>query len=718
MVLTDIPPSPAQRLRARISGRVGALALVLLAFGLAGLVIAAGLALKHVRGARETVAGAVGRARADTEHTAEGLAALLGGVKPALAAAAGELAPAGLTEAQVRAVLEAAARLPAVRGVGVAYEPRAFGAGKRLFAPYLVRNADKTNRLVDLAATIDYTTFNHSWYGDTLLDGAKWNEPQDGLAGEGRIVMYTTPLFRPGADPARDAPAGVVFAAVGLDEVARALDSLSLGTNGYAFVFSAQGHYLAHPRRDLVARGVTVFDTAWSTGDTSLHSVAIRGLRGERGLVDRIDPATGQSSWLAFAPIDSSGWTLAVVYFEDVLLNPDRERRDFFRIAGAGITGVGLIGMGLFVLLVGARATALWTVAVTMSCVLAGGIVSLWWYASRYPSDVTEDRVTVLDMASASQFLKSYARENRLAPLDEVPTGLFVKSIEFLSSTNVAVTGSIWQRLPAGAPANFVLVDADKPEIHEVSRRRAGAQDVVLWTFTANLREPFPYDKYPFDKQAVWVRLRPAQLDRGAVLVPDLGAYTVTNPAARPGVAADLLLPGWEIASSYFDYKAAGFNTNFGYERFDPGAAAPDLYFNVEMTRRFLGPFVSNVIPLTVAGIMIFSLLLISSKSQIHARFAGFTAKDIVKGAAAVFFVISYQHIALRNALASPRLIYLEYFYFTTYFGLLAVTLNGILFAWGAGGPVLEFRDNLVPKIAFWPTAMTILFIVTLVVFY
>jgi hypothetical protein len=716
---TDTPPSTVERLRARASGRIGALALVLLAFGLAGLTIAGGLGLKHRRVARDTTAAAMARARDDSARSAAAIDARLAGVMPSIAAAAADLAPAGLTEAAIVARLEAvAARTPAARGVGVAYAPSAVG-GRRLFAPYVVRNADHTTRRVDLAATVDYTTFAHRWYGDTLLDGAAWHEPVDGLASEGRIAIYSVPLFRPGADPVRDAPVGVVFAAVALDDIARVLDGLSLGTNGYAFVFSSEGHYVAHPRRDLVARDVTVFDTAWAKGDTALHSAAIRSLRGERGLIEEIDPSTGQASWLAYVPLKSSGWTLAVVYFADaILLNPDRERRDVFRITGAAVMGVGMMGMGLFVLLINSRASSLWTVAISMSCVVAAGIVGLWWVSSRFPSTQADARTPVLDIASAEQYLRAYQRDSGRRRLDEIPTGIFVRSIEFLSSTNVAITGSIWQRIPAGAPAQFILADADKPEIREVSRRRAGAEDLVLWSFSASLREPFPYDKYPFDQQAVWVRLRPSTLDRGVVLIPDLGAYTVTNPAARPGVASDLVLPGWALVSSYFDYDAPDFNANFGYEQFDASAALPDLYFNVKVSRRFLGPFVSNVIPLTVASIMIFSLLLISSKSQTHSRFAGFTAKDTVSGAAAVFFVISYQHITLRNALASPRLIYLEYFYFTTYLALLAVMLNGILFARSDGGPILEFRDNLVPKIAYWPTVMTFLFVLTLWVFY
>lgn len=257
-------------------------------------------------------------------------------------------------------------------------------------------------------------------------------------------------------------------------------------------------------------------------------------------------------------------------------------------------------------------------------------------------------RVRVLDMTETEQFLRTYEQRSSSRRLDRIRTGAFVKSIEFLSSTNVQVTGQVWQRFPAPAPrvAAFALADADKPDILEVSRHREGAEEVVLWSFPATIRDNFSYEKYPFDRQNVSVRLKPSTLGRAEVLVPDFPAYTVSNPAARPGLASDL-----------------------------------------------------------------------GSKDERLSQFAGFTAKDIIKGAAA-FFVISFQHIALRNALASPRLIYFEYFYFTTYLGLLGVVLNGILFATGAGGQVVEFRDNLLPKIAFWPTLMTGLFIVTLVVFY
>ncbi len=694
------------------------LAAVLLAFGIASLVAAGGLAWRHVHTSRKVIADAQQRARTDTGHAAAAIDALLASVLPLTERASQELGRGNLSESKVADLLfSLAAGDAAVTGMGAAYEPFAFSSSRRLFAPYVTDE----RRRVQIEDRYDYTTFDHRWYGDALLDGAMWNEPLEDSVDQGMDALYTVPFARPRAGAAREGPAGVVFAGVSADAIEKVLDALDLGTSGYAFVFSSQGRYVTHPRRELVARRATIFETAWDADDTALHAIAIHGLKGERGFVESIDPATGQASWIVYEPIKTTGWTLAVVYIREAFqLDADRERRGFFRTTAAAVAGAVLIGLALFTtLIVAGRWIWLWSVATVMSAALAGGIVALWWLSSLYPAIDAHERTKVLDAAGAEGYLHSYERDAGHA-YARLPTGVFVKSIEFLSSTNVAVTGFIWQRFPAPAPSDpqFSILEADKPEIREVSRHRAGADDVVLWSFAATLREHLSYEKYPFDRQDVWIRLRQKGMADTTMLLPDLGSYADLDPLAGPGVAADLVLPGWQVTGSYFDYRPGRYNTNFGFERLDEAAGSPELYFNIDVSRRFLGPFVSNVVPLGVAGVMIFSLLLISSKNDALSRFAGFTAKDIVKGAAAVFFVISFQHIALRNALASPHLIYFEYFYFTTYLGLLLVIMNGILFASNAGGAVVEFRDNLVPKIAYWPAAMTCLFIVTLMVFY
>ena len=131
-----------------------------------------------------------------------------------------------------------------------------------------------------------------------------------------------------------------------------------------------------------------------------------------------------------------------------------------------------------------------------------------------------------------------------------------------------------------------------------------------------------------------------------------------------------------------------------------------------------LDAFISNLGPIVIALILLFAIQMSIMADEKKAAFMQLTSGRLVNICVSMFFVIVFAHISVRRSLAAEEIFYLEYFYFTTYLGLLLVIMNGILFASNSGGAVVEFRDNLVPKIAYWPAAMTCLFIVTLMVFY
>lgn len=702
------------------------LLVLLLGLSAACLTTAAALAGKHVTESRRAIDGAMARARRDTARTAAALDGMLRELMPLAQATADDLTSGRLRDAQLADRLQqTVSRNRSLLGMGAAFQPFAFARERRLFAPYFVRRSEPVER-IQLDERFDYTQFRHRWYVDTILDGAMWIEPLFGRENDTMPVMYTVPFYRLGTRPEVDGPAGIVYVTVASESIARTLDAMELGTNGYPFVLSADGHYISHPRRDLARDRVTIFETAWASGDTTLHTVAIHAIKGERGVVASFDRFTGQSSWIVYEPIPSTGWTLAVVYFQHAFQpDPGRQRRELFQIVLATIGGTVFLAAGLLTMWLHKNPTLLWVDAAALAVLLTAGIVTLWGVANRYPEEEVEDRFKVYDAAGVEQFLRTYSRDVRppgAPPPMRVPTGVFVKSIEFASSTNVAVTGYVWQKYRKGVHDSlrrgFALPEADKPEIREIYRFTAGDEEVVGWSFAATLRQHFSYERFPFDRQDVWVRLRPLDFHEDVVLVPDLQAYQLTNPATRPGVAEDIGLPAWDIWGTYFDYRLNRYNTTFGAQADGGAKAAPELYFNASVRRRFIGPFIANVVPLAVAAAMLFALLLTGSKSDTSSRFFGFTAKDIVKGAAALFFVVSFQHISLRNNLGSPRIIYFEYFYFAIYLALMAVTINGILFASSARVRLLEFRDNLVPKLAFWPVYLACLFAITFAVLY
>jgi hypothetical protein len=124
------------------------------------------------------------------------------------------------------------------------------------------------------------------------------------------------------------------------------------------------------------------------------------------------------------------------------------------------------------------------------------------------------------------------------------------------------------------------------------------------------------------------------------------------------------------------------------------------------------------MVPLAVTAGMLFALLLISSRKEASQGLLGFSAAEIVLGAAALFFVASFQHVSLRESLDAGGLIYFEYFYFVLYALLMVVSVNAILFASDVDVPLIEYADNLLPKVLFWPLSLGTLLIVTMQRFY
>ena len=72
----------------------------------------------------------------------------------------------------------------------------------------------------------------------------------------------------------------------------------------------------------------------------------------------------------------------------------------------------------------------------------------------------------------------------------------------------------------------------------------------------------------------------------------------------------------------------------------------------------------------------------------------------------------------MRDSLEVSNLIYLDYFFFIIYLVLLGVSINSILFTRTDSFRLLEYRDNIIPKMSFWPLLLGTLLVVTEWVFY
>ena len=108
---------------------------------------------------------------------------------------------------------------------------------------------------------------------------------------------------------------------VSLGDLARELTELTNEIRGYAFVITRQGTFLAGPRQEWIMRE-SVFSLAEKLKRPHLRRLGRRMVRGATSVLRIKDWLTGSPAWLAFAPVNETGWVFGVVIPETTMLAP------------------------------------------------------------------------------------------------------------------------------------------------------------------------------------------------------------------------------------------------------------------------------------------------------------------------------------------------------------------------------------------------------------
>jgi hypothetical protein len=305
-----------------------------------------------------------------------------------------------------------------------------------------------------------------------------------------------------------------------------------------------------------------------------------------------------------------------------------------------------------------------------------------------------------------------------------LPTGVMIQSIEFLNANNVTVSGYVWQKVGPDVPKDItpgvVFPEAvrDAYDQSEVYRYREGDTEVIGWYFAATLRQPFDYSKYPFDRQNIWLRMWSRDFSRGALLVPDFASYYDTVPTAMPGIENNFVYNGWTPIYSGFSYALNAYDSSFGLPRGPAATRFPELYFNFVLKRSFLGPFTDYILFGLAASLLLFGILTLTTSNEMLKTRFGLSTAGVVTAVSGLFFAIILKHNQLRTTLGTPATAYLEALPYILYLLLILVGLNAILLSSPYNIRFVEYRQNLLPKLLFWPILFALLLLVTINVFF
>lgn len=603
--------------------------------------------------------------------------------------------------------------------VGVAYQPFAYKSNQRLYAPYYTRKTGKTEQ-DRIGNYYDYTKPNNKWFYDTLEKGSLWNDPVYYENSERFVSDYLVAFHKLESQSQKKSPVGVAYANLSLEKINELIKDLDVGKSGYVLLLSRKGEFLATPQQEYVKNRETIYNLAKQRQNPQLLNIAEKVREGKRASVEFLDEITGKSSWVFLEPISLNGWTLALVAIkEDSAINLDVRRQQLIRIALETVLFLFLLSIILFRGYEG-NTKNLWRISISLGVFCFSGIGFIW-YLVLSEENYKDDRNLLLNSADVQNLLipqfklaKSLAKSPPLL----IPTGVFIQNVKFDSANDVLVTGYVWQKYTKGlhddVERGFYLPEGYEVEINQIYRTNNENTEIIGWHFEATLRQNFVFTKYPFDYNDVWVRIWPTFFTKkntkfsSVIFTPDFNSYEVLNPTSKPGLEEDFVSAEWNIESSFFEYKFRNYNTTFGLGTYQDNRKYPELYFTVILKRDFLGILIARIIPITVVAILLFIILLLSKDGGL----------EVIGACAGFIFVIILDQINLRGLVAAKGIIYFEYFYFVTYILILVVAVNSILLHRDKKVPLIEYENNLIVKLVYWPSFLSILLLITAFVFY
>ncbi|MBA6233094.1 MULTISPECIES: hypothetical protein [unclassified Colwellia] len=349
----------------------------------------------------------------------------------------------------------------------------------------------------------------------------------------------------------------------------------------------------------------------------------------------------------------------------------------------------------------------------TLTCVFTF-LIAFQWYQQH--SNFTHNAHQLVDQDAVFNSLLDYGQHKS----DQIPTGVFIDSLEFTGPNDVHLSGYVWQEFSAE------ILEKHKPGVifpnsignvimKEAYRDVIAGITVVGWYFEVDLRQSFSYKNYPIDHKTVWLKILPDNFNSNLILVPSLNSYDSTAKLSTFGISQDIVLSGWALNESFFSYMRLNFDTDFGLHNDHPKTNLPELTFNIVIERDFLSAFMINITLLLVSIFLLYSLvLMMTSNKHLSSKFSASVSSSI-GSCAAIFFVILIAHIDVRKHFPGEGIVYIEYFYLVSYFFIVSTaftiyTFNSREKATTKG---LFANDGILLKVSFWPIYTLLICLIT-----
>ncbi|MBC9717601.1 hypothetical protein H9Y04_34225 [Streptomyces sp. TRM66268-LWL] len=350
------------------------------------------------------------------------------------------------------------------------------------------------------------------------------------------------------------------------------------------------------------------------------------------------------------------------------------------------------------------------------------GTVTIWQVVNNDKNINTIVGTAVKSDADTKKVLGDFFGPKVLGQLKLIPTGLFIQGAKFTGPQEVEVNGYVWQRYTKDIPETSRAVTFPEApdgysmdEVYKVDL--PNGQQVRGWHFNLTLRQKFSYGKYPLDKQNIWLRMWTVSAFEPEMIVPDFSSYPPWK-YDRLGLDQSIVSEGWSPYYTAYSYQEHEYSMTYGVRPFaGPNVKAPDMYFNIGVARSYAGPMTGKLLQsLFIAAIMFLALFVYTKDDRRNPRF-GFSTWTAISFAVSLLLVVVVDQTQIREIVGDTSLSYMEFFAIAQYVVIMGIFANAIILGTETKIRALEWRDNLLPTLLYWPVLIGLFFLFTVIVF-
>lgn len=620
---------------------------------------------------------------------------------------------------------------PTIYGLGVAFSPYAYSPEKKLYAPYVITQDDKSF-LTSLESVLDYSAPDYTRFSSTLTTGAQFHEAFFDKASNSLIIEYSAPFY-----DKNNKPLGVVFGNYTLKYLQRKLESLYPSRFGYESIIANNGLYILHPNNEYITQKQTAPEIARQKKDILLAQNMEKAIKGELNFFNYKNLVSGQNSWIVFEPIRSTNWYLAGTFIIEEMVIPtqklNRESILLYLALGAFFLFLLLVLMKIYF----GSLNKLRMASAIFSLIIVSIVAAIWYReymdVGKGTDQIIEKNVileklihtyttgrTESKLGLREEKKDSAALEKSIANIPLVPVGIYIHKL-FIDITSISFVGYVWQKIPLNAqvdiPEGILFPQAQKCEMEQAYRMVHGNWKTIGWSVRCTLQQNFDYTNYPFDFQKIKIQLWPTTFENEIVFIPDLDSYKTINPTALPGVNSLITSQNWPLDRSFFSYAQEKRFTNFGYHSINSynliGRPSklnlPELTFNIVVDRYALSSLILYLLPIIIILVLLFIVIVMAG----HIRFS-----HMLASIASLFFTSLIAYTAFKSSLPIQKIVFFDYLYFIVQITILITSIISIIYYKKFNIRFINYNHMFIPQILFWPLISVAILITSLAFFY